>query len=59
MLAKLRSVTIASRAAPEAEEVSHFFLARLMRDVFDLETQESVPGILQVGATEKTDVNDC
>ena len=44
---------IASRVIPEAEEVSHFFLACLVRDVLDLETQESVFGTLQVGSLEK------
>ena len=42
-----------SRVAPEAEEVSHFFLTCLVRDVLDLETQESVPGIVQVGLLNK------
>ena len=43
----------ASEVVPEAEEVSHFFLACLVRDVLDLETQESVPGGLQVGLLNK------
>lgn len=41
------------RIIPEAEEVSHFFLACLVRDVLDLETQKSVPGNLQVGLVNK------
>ena len=47
------SVISASEDLPEAKEVSHFFLACLVRDVLDLKTQESVPGMLQVGLLNK------
>ena len=53
MLAESRSKISTSRIAPEAEEISNFFLACLVRDVLNLKTHESVPGMMQVGLLNK------